>query len=665
MKDFLKRNHHWFAYILALAGGVWFVFWAWDLAQTLPSLVWDESMYLYKGYLFASGRYAPFQDYGPWTNQMPVAFLVPGYIQQWYGPGVMVGRVYAVVVGFLALLGIWAAVRRSSNAWWALGAVGVVLSNPGIMQVFSQSFSQTLVTMFFAWMLFFGLGERRQDWELFLAGFLGALAVMSRLNVLPALPLFVLYVFWRYDNRAGRFALLGGLVPVVFFHVLYWPDILKIWAYWIPAEIFPPIADFRSPWREIFVPEGFGWLPVSDWWGDKTALNWQAIDSFWGAIRGNFVVFLGMLAVFLLYPWRSRAELHLSSRQKRREVIFLLVTFWVLFAVHLWAANGKSCQFVCFPGYILFFWVFGLVLIPLTASEWQFEMPVWKQVLAVVLIVTLLFVMEANLGYPYENLRFDIVQNTFDLEIPRLKDGRIQEGTGMVWQLLENKFGYDHFPLRRFILYDPKAIQIVRWVKIVLVVGLAIPLGYKLANEFAYRFLDFRRELDKINFGFFALMFMLGAGMVFGGGRLYGNVMKMEACPTSVIADYEQVGEELAQVLSDGDQVYYRVKPNMLALELPEVEIYPPQLNFHYTFVDDPTADPDTLAKFVWWNPVLKEEWLAEADYILVENRFFDEEWQQRVDDGKLEIVLTTLPFEACRGDDARVVVLRPVKDGE
>lgn len=660
MKDFIKRYHIWFAYLLAIAGGVWFVMRAWELAQTLPSLVWDESMYLYKGYLFATGRYQPFADYGVWTNQMPVAFLIPGYIQKWYGPGVEVGRIYAVVVGSLALLGIWAAVRRSSNAWWAVGAVAVILSNPGIMQVFSQSFSQVLVTMFFAWMLFFGLGERRQDWEIALAAFFAGLAGMARINVLPALPLFLIYVYWRYDKRAGRIAMLAGLAPVVFFHVLYWPDILKIWAYWIPPELFPPIMDYRSPWREIFLPDNFSWLPFSGWWGDKTQLAWVGIRSFWHAIRANFVVFFGIIVTLLLYPWSTRHDRIYSEKQKHKEVIYLLVSFWVLFFVHLWAANGKSCQFVCFPGYILFFFVFGLVLVPLAASEWQIDMPVWKQVVGVVLIFVLLLTLETNLDFPYDNFRLDLIQNTFDLEIPRFNGEQGENNSVKLFQVLENKFGYDHYPLRRFILYDPQAAVILRYVKIALVVGAAIPIAWRLVNLR-------RRRVDKrINFGFFALMFTLAAGIVFGGGRLFGNVMTRDTCPTSIIADYERVGNQLSRYISDGDQIFYRVKPDMLLLELPEVEIYPPQLNFLYTYVDDPYAGINSLTRFSWWNPVLKEEWLAASDYVLVESRFMDEEWQQRVDDGELRQLFVSSPFENCRGDDARIVLLVPVvSEGE
>ena len=47
----------------------------------------DEGTYLFKGYYFARGDYQLFHDYGFWTNKAPLAFLIPGYIQLWFGPG--------------------------------------------------------------------------------------------------------------------------------------------------------------------------------------------------------------------------------------------------------------------------------------------------------------------------------------------------------------------------------------------------------------------------------------------------------------------------------------------------------------------------------------------------------------------------------------------------
>ena len=40
----------------------------------------DEGAYLYKGFLFVSGQYRIYQEYGPWSNHMPFSFLIPGII---------------------------------------------------------------------------------------------------------------------------------------------------------------------------------------------------------------------------------------------------------------------------------------------------------------------------------------------------------------------------------------------------------------------------------------------------------------------------------------------------------------------------------------------------------------------------------------------------------
>src|ERR1035437_3796573 len=86
----------------------------------------DEGLYLYKGYLFAKDIYHPYQDYGPRTEYSPLSYLIPGYIQVWFGPGLQTGRIFAIIVGVLALLGLWASARRLAGSWWAALAVWAV-----------------------------------------------------------------------------------------------------------------------------------------------------------------------------------------------------------------------------------------------------------------------------------------------------------------------------------------------------------------------------------------------------------------------------------------------------------------------------------------------------------------------------------------------------------
>lgn len=107
---------------LALGGAIVYFLQSLRYAFTLLS-VEDEGGYLLKGYWYVTGQYIPFQDYGPFTNHMPLAFLIPGYIQQWFGTGLRSGRFFAVFLGLLFLVGLWLLVRRLAGHWWAAAAV--------------------------------------------------------------------------------------------------------------------------------------------------------------------------------------------------------------------------------------------------------------------------------------------------------------------------------------------------------------------------------------------------------------------------------------------------------------------------------------------------------------------------------------------------------------
>src|SRR5688500_19616709 len=57
----------WLPFAASMAGAFVYVLHAFYLARTKTSFL-DEGLYLYKGYLFATGQQTPFADYGLWTN---------------------------------------------------------------------------------------------------------------------------------------------------------------------------------------------------------------------------------------------------------------------------------------------------------------------------------------------------------------------------------------------------------------------------------------------------------------------------------------------------------------------------------------------------------------------------------------------------------------------
>lgn len=134
IRHFLQKNQVWFAILLALAGGGYYAWQAWGMVNSLSSFVLDESLYIYKGFLFAAGKYQPFQDYGPLTNHMPLSFVIPGYIQVWFGPSLRAARYFVFITGILTVIGLFIAAARVGGYWWGALAVWVVAGFPVVIE---------------------------------------------------------------------------------------------------------------------------------------------------------------------------------------------------------------------------------------------------------------------------------------------------------------------------------------------------------------------------------------------------------------------------------------------------------------------------------------------------------------------------------------------------
>ncbi|MEN8242920.1 MAG: hypothetical protein ABFS17_13445, partial [Chloroflexota bacterium] len=305
----------------------------WSYSHHLTTTVYDESAYIFKGYLFASQEYQPYADFAPWTNHMPLAYLVPGYLQLWFGPGMQTARFFSVVLGLLTLLGLGLVGYRLGGVWWGAGVIWAVTLNTGWVKAFSQVFTQGLVCFLFAWMLFFSVGKQRKTWELCVAAFLAGLTGMTRINLLPVLFLYLLYLLWSSGRKTAVWAAICGLLPVVWLHLTFWPDILKFWAYWLPAEIFPTIARYRPPWSIIHVPKDFSWWPPSVWLSDRGHLAWFGLETLWLSLRANIVPFISVIVSIIFWPRKGKWV----SEDHRKLGVFLLVVYLSMLFVHFWA----------------------------------------------------------------------------------------------------------------------------------------------------------------------------------------------------------------------------------------------------------------------------------------------------------------------------------------
>jgi hypothetical protein len=126
---------------------------------------------------------------------------------------------------------------------------------------------------------------------------------------------------------------------------------------------------------------------------------------------------------------------------------------------------------------------------------------------------------------------------------------------------------------------------------------------------------------------------------------------------SNVLASYERSGEYLRRIIPPGSQVYWDGRINAIFLYLPDIKVYPPQLNhLHSYFVG---GDTDTLLRTGLWNDVLAKQWLAETDYVLIESGL-KQDWVMEILETDNYVKLKASPkTEKCRWQSSILVYKR------
>jgi hypothetical protein len=622
------------SYIISSFGLIYYAAQSWNLIHTLTSTVYDESGYMVRGYLLASGKYLPYADYSILLDHMPLSFLIPGYIQVIFGTGIRTGRYFTFVLGLISLIGLWIAARKLGGKWWATFAVWVFALNPGWIESYSLGYSQVLIFFFTTWAFVFLIGEKQNYWHIFIASFLTGLATMTRLNMLPVVFILILYIFWQHGNKTGIFALIGGLTPIVFFHILYWPGILRIWAFYFPEGILPLLDSYHSPIQKNFLPEGFSILESIT---NSDNIISEIIHTFWKGVQKNLVTIIGIIGIISLWPTKESWK----TEYKRRLAIFLLVTYLILFCMHAWAAlSGTSCGFTCFKGYLMFFTNIGLFSFILSFPYWQKVLPIWRNIIIGVFATYLLIELE-RWNFEWQRNLLHGIRAFLKIEVPLYKP----HNTATLWGILEKIFAAESQTVENFFY------TVLYWAIPLIFVWILIPLIIKGFH---------RMKLSIGNYGWVLLTSMLIIFVVISPLRVIGGELNSQKCKDSIIDSHEAVGERLNSLIPPGSKVYWALESWMIFLYIPESEIFPPQTMIHYNYVPSTyDMDVDFLLKNGYWNETLKEQWIEEADFILVEGRYYKDEWRPRVESGELSLVDITQPVEDCRGDSSRIVILQ------
>lgn len=611
--------NHRFANLLSFIGGFVYLIQSWMYAKMQTSLL-DEGAYLYKGYLFAIGKYWPYQDYGPWTNHMPLSFLIPGYTQAFFGPGLRTGRYLAVFLGLLTIIGLWVITRRLGGSWWAALAVWAVALNPAVIKLYSLANTQSLVACMLVWVLVLTLGGDRPLWQVLLGSGLAGVMLVTRVNLFPVLILLLLYIYWEYGWRVGIYSTVSGVIPVVIVHAIYWPGIIKVWAHWIPK----PLTPFLDPWR---YPDGA--LPS---WNPSPSLSTRLLSFFQG-FRFHFVALIGAISVLLLWPGRRRWR----SESHFRMVVFIASLFGLLVLLHLWASLGKDYCVFCYPVYLSFFINLGLILIVVSFVAWERDLPLWRQAA----IGGLIIILAAGIGYGASPEIGDDLMPLLSIKVPWIRSFQVLPGSVELGALIQNYFSLtaEHYEqMMRAILPS--------------VIGMLIGLGIILGSILIYRRRSRWEGLSKVPLGLIALVLFLVIGYIFTPTVVLGGGYTTYDCGGDVIGGYEAAGNHLSAKIPEGSQVYWKGGNSVVPmLYLANVEIFPAQINGDYAFRLG--GAPEALESYGFWSEGLAFEWAEEADIILIEERFYRGWLKELVESDNYDELEPTAPTMKCLRNSA------------
>lgn len=605
----------WLPAFLSIVGFITYILQAINIARTKTSFL-DEGLYVYKGWLFATGQYAPFQEYGPWTNHAVLSFLIPGYIQKWFGPGLDVARYFMILLAVLTLLGLWVFAKRWGGKWWAAGVIWVMALNPAEIKVYTLALSEGLIAVMLAWMLVLTVGVKRPLWQIMLGSGLAGLMILTRENMIFVLPLLFLYLLWQYGWKTGFLALASGLVVFAIGTLWYWPEVLKLWAIRLPSTpVTPNLSEFQPP-AEAY-GESVEVLEVPNYY--RTFLY------FWLTFRLHFVTLVGAATVWLLWPLQKRPRLS----ERMRAAIFLSVLLIVLLAAHMQASIGGEFCVSCILLYVGYFDFMGILLLVVAHRFLLRELSPFRRGL----ILAVIAITIVSIGFTTHE---DLSSNFAKAIIERLDKV-------YVWNALRNVTGLPHLLLFR--------------ATFVLLVSLLVVILFAVGLLWMRRFYAERQVwLRKV--GVIGLNALLILGLILSPTKVLGKGNDFFDCDGSnVLASYERAGEHLRSIIPSGSQVYWDGRINAIFLYLPDVKIYPAQLNHSHSFFVG--GDADTLLRSGLWNDVLAKQWLAEADYVLIEAGL-KQDWVMEILESDHYIKLQAAPkAERCRWQSSILVYKR------
>jgi|GEM_PF-170924 len=551
---------------------------------TSPSIM-DEGAYSIKGYLFANGEYFPYQDYGPWTNKMPLSFMIPGWIQQFFGPSLLAIRVAVLVMQVIIVVNLFILGKRLLGFRGAVFAVSLFAFNPDLPSFYSQGNTQIVSAFLISLILVLTLGKERSQISLLAGNFTAGILMLARENMAPFVVFLDLYLIWEHGWKRALPSVFTGAGVFIIGHVYYWPGILKIWAKWMPEEITPFLDEYRK--------KSGGKLMWK-----KDGRNTDLLTSLGSLTQGISSNIVNMVAAFAL-PWLVKPWRELLKNPLFKSYLFLLVSTIFLTMIHaLVTLNDGTCVY-CFSSYLSFFTPIAITLLILSLRILDEQPSKFNLVIYLSLI-----------GIFFVSKWFDSRQALRWLTQIKITSIHNQSGFQFLSDVIQQNFRIDYetskilVPVAGGILTFLLSLMILQWLR-------------KRFTSPAFSL----RSLPQAVLAF-SIFLPFITNLVFFYTR-------PAVCESNIPADYAAATRTVGSLIPNGAKVYWLGESTAILLGL-DNQFYPQQFNEGFSFKVG--SVDDLAARYGFWNENLAKLWSEDTDYMLIEENKMHNPILQNVD---------------------------------
>ena len=541
--------------------------------------VMDEGTYLLKGMWYWNDTYQPFEEYGPITNKPPLAFYSLGISQILFEPGLESGRYFAIFLSVLLLIGQWMTVKRLAGEWWATFSIALYIISPAWIIYYSRAMTQVVTSLLIVWSLYFFLGENRNKSQLIIGAILSACMVMVRQNLLPLFFFSLVYIVWENGFRKSWLPVLIGISTFIAFNLFYWSEIYTaIWYPYLPEFLNNIILNI---FNLEYIPEAMGTSYLN-----REYIPIYEIQVLFDGVRYFFVPILATILSFIvLFPRKMFTE------KVHRKTAFLACSFLFLSALHFGFVSYDNTILYSFPAYLAFYLPIGICLIPLFTKD---ILTLNNKTRHWVLSITILL-LTTGIGL---SLYRQIAPFFMNINLPSLSL-RTFSGPYELWDVLLNQY---NISIRTQEFLIPAVVG--------LFTGVLILLLSKLFHAII------RRKNEAISYGSILILFVFCLAILLSPTFILAAQSSIATCPnTNILTRYEEIGAAMQGYFPKDSLIYWEGFTPIALLYLPDVEVFPAQLNMYFWYQNG--GDADYLEKRGFWNEELALEWIDEADFLV------------------------------------------------